>query len=220
MRDGGATWRPQTSGVEARLWIVTFQADGATGRAVGENGAVLRIAMPDMNAFEPAQSADALGTLFKRLNITGVPEVAFRDLQLAEQRAASLKKSKTTLDETAETFKGLAFEDAPQLNVDYLTKPQWDSWLHRIGIVALLLFLVTILVNLYRYSMRVAAFYDARADAILALAIRPDGTFNEIVYDGLVKALDPGPLDFGKPANMPTAQAVDLAKSGVGAVKR
>lgn len=52
-----------------------------------------------------------------------------------------------------------------------------SSLIARIAVIALLIYLVNILVNLYRYNMRLAAFYQARRDAIeMALASGADLT--------------------------------------------
>ena len=50
-----------------------------------------------------------------------------------------------------------------------------SSLVARLAVIALLIYLVNILVNLYRYNMRLAAFYQARGDAIdTALAVGAD----------------------------------------------
>ena len=64
----------------------------------------------------------------------------------------------------------------------------------RVVILIALLFLVQILVRLYQYSLRLAAFWDARADAVLlarSFAYRSAETF-----DDLVATLTPDAYDF------------------------
>lgn len=77
----------------------------------------------------------------------------------------------------------------------------------RIGIVVLLLFLVQILVPLYRYNVKLAAFYDARADA---LTLVENQSTEEL--ERLVCVLSPDVVDFSKPPESPTQQAFELVK--------
>jgi len=71
-----------------------------------------------------------------------------------------------------------------------------------------LLFLVQILVTLYRYNMRLASFYDARIDA---LKLAGSSTIKEL--GELIMHLSPEQLDFGKTPATVTEQAFDLAKT-------
>lgn len=81
----------------------------------------------------------------------------------------------------------------------------------RIGSVFLLLFLVQILVSLYRYSTRLAAFYDGRADA---LQLCKD--LSDVNLEMLVNLASPDDLDFAKSQKAPTDQAIELTKQLVG----
>lgn len=76
----------------------------------------------------------------------------------------------------------------------------------RIGSVFMLLFLVQILVSLYRYSTRLAAFYDGRADALQLCK-----NFDDLNLESLVALTSPDNLDF-KAQRPPTDQAIELAK--------
>jgi hypothetical protein len=71
----------------------------------------------------------------------------------------------------------------------------------------LLLFLVQILVPLYRYNIRLAAFYDARADAITLVENRPSEQL-----ETLVSLLSAEAIDFGKSPVSPTQQALELVR--------
>jgi hypothetical protein len=63
----------------------------------------------------------------------------------------------------------------------------------RVGSIFILLFLVQILVSLYRYNIRLASYYDARADALqLASDTRSEEFFK------LVLILSPEHLEFGR----------------------
>jgi hypothetical protein len=77
----------------------------------------------------------------------------------------------------------------------------------RIGSVLILIFLVQILVNLYRYNIRLAAYYDARADALQLVGSKDEKTLNEYV-----KVLSPETFDFGKQPRSPADNVMDLLK--------
>ena len=74
------------------------------------------------------------------------------------------------------------------------------------------MFLVKILVPLYRYNIKLASYYDARAD-VLELVVM--GFSEDKAYDTFAKltpALTPEGIDFGSPPSSPTDQAIELAK--------
>ena len=76
----------------------------------------------------------------------------------------------------------------------------------RLAVIALLIYLVNILVNLYRYNMRLAAFYQARRDAIeMALAAGADvtGMVQGSLAD-LARANTPEEVTFGPRPALPT----------------
>jgi hypothetical protein len=78
----------------------------------------------------------------------------------------------------------------------------------RFGVLAVIGFLVSILVSLYRYNIRLSAFYMARAD-ILRLS---GGQTTVTDFAVLAAALTPQ-LEFGKAPQPPLAQLSDLIKS-------
>lgn len=83
----------------------------------------------------------------------------------------------------------------------------WATLSTRVASVLLLLFLVQILVTMYRYSIRLAAFYDARADTLQLSA-----SLSSVQLAELVTALSPDGLDFGREPRSPAQHAIDLAK--------
>ena len=87
----------------------------------------------------------------------------------------------------------------------------------RIGIVLLLIFLVQILVSLYRYTYRLSAFYDARADALELL--EPEEEITTETIEKIAVLLSPGNINFGKTPQSPTAQAIDIAKEIIISIK-
>lgn len=81
----------------------------------------------------------------------------------------------------------------------------------RFGTLILILFFVNILINLYRYTIRLSVYYDSRADSLLLLHKNIDVTN----YEKLVSTMNPHILDFGKNISYPTTQALELAKSTI-----
>lgn len=88
----------------------------------------------------------------------------------------------------------------------------------RLAVIALLIYLVNILVNLYRYNMRLAAFYQARRDAIeMALASGADLTsMVQGSLADLATSNTPEEVTFGPRPALPTDALLkaipDLAK--------
>jgi hypothetical protein len=82
----------------------------------------------------------------------------------------------------------------------------------RFGPMIIILFFSSIMVNLYRYNIRLSAYYDARADALIlgGASARPEE------FERYVLALSPDRLDIGKPPRLPTEYVVDLAKAAIG----
>ena len=81
------------------------------------------------------------------------------------------------------------------------------SNLNRIGITIYAFFAISIVVAIYRYSMRLAAHYDACADALELCDGWIGGDFNL-----LIQSLSPGKIDFGK-VNSPVDRAIDALQS-------
>jgi hypothetical protein len=77
----------------------------------------------------------------------------------------------------------------------------------RIAAASLLAFLVVVLVNLYRYNVRLAAFYRSRSDSLLLAGHL--GTAN---LEKIAKLLSPDALDIDKMPESPTKQVIALLK--------
>ena len=80
----------------------------------------------------------------------------------------------------------------------------------RIGALAIMFFLVTILVPQYRYNIRLASFYEARSDSITFL---PDSDVRiPDDLDKIVSIMTPN-IDFGKAPPTPWEHIIDLIKT-------
>ncbi len=73
--------------------------------------------------------------------------------------------------------------------------------------LVLLAFLLQLLVSLYRYSTRMAAYYDARGDALFFAATQGGD------LDALIAMLSPDSLDYGRTPRLAANQVVEVAKS-------
>ena len=84
---------------------------------------------------------------------------------------------------------------------DIVDDATYEVTVMRIVTVAVVFFLAQILIRLSQYSVRLAAFWDSRADAVLlkqSLAVRKVKRF-----DSLVNALSPDAYDFNPPPRSP-----------------
>jgi hypothetical protein len=94
---------------------------------------------------------------------------------------------------------------------DYFDTQSKYSLIHtnvtRIGSLVMIIFLVTILAPLYRYCLRLAAFYDARSDAVLLQYAKVStAPFEEVA------ASTTPMLDFGSPPKTPIDQLIALVR--------
>jgi hypothetical protein len=76
----------------------------------------------------------------------------------------------------------------------------------RFGTLAIITFLISLSMSLYRYNIRLYAFYMARADAL-----RMKGELGRVSLIALASSLTPG-VDFGKTPQTPTEQVVELVR--------
>ena len=82
------------------------------------------------------------------------------------------------------------------------------STVTRLGSVLLLIFGVRILVMLYKYNVRLAAFYSAQADALEFV-----GTDDVDEFSKLVAVLSPDHLDFEATPGVQIAQIADTIRA-------
>jgi len=132
------------------------------------------------------------------------PDVDNRLQEIEKQRIAHVSEQ-AELEKRVKELQGLEAKDQEvgpsqtRFIVSVLSK--------RLGSVLLLIFLVQILVTLYRYSSRLAAFYDSRADA---LQLSKDGAFNSAEVS--IGVLGPERVDFGKEPRSPIENSIELAR--------
>jgi hypothetical protein len=86
-----------------------------------------------------------------------------------------------------------------------------QSNITRVSALAIMFFLVMVLVPQYRYNLRMAAFYDARADSIRLAGRLPTITDLQDL-EKIIVAMTPN-IDFGKAPATPLDQVVELIKA-------
>jgi hypothetical protein len=87
----------------------------------------------------------------------------------------------------------------------------------RLAVIALIVYLVQIVVNRYRYLQRLSGFYQARAQAFRLLAASaPDRSLlRGVSLADLTAMLSPDAIGFDKTAEPPTNQMVSLLQAGL-----
>jgi hypothetical protein len=101
-------------------------------------------------------------------------------------------------------------DNTGSIGTSLLNNPMFLSNLNRVGVTIYAFFAVTIILAIYRYSMRLSAHYDACADA-LELSDGPiDARFNH-----LVRSLSPAGVDFGKVPKTPVDHSAEILQSAL-----
>ena len=86
----------------------------------------------------------------------------------------------------------------------------------RFAVIGMLIYLVQIVVNRYRYLQRLASFYQARAQALHILADQADQTLLKgITISDLATLLSPDSIGFDSAPEAPTQQMVALLQAGI-----
>ena len=81
----------------------------------------------------------------------------------------------------------------------------------RFGTILFIIYTVGVLLNVYRYLMRLAAYHEARADALILM--HNYSTEDAERYQKFVDSLNAEKIDFGKEQKAPIAQVLEIAKA-------
>ena len=179
--------------------------DAQTGWAVGSSGQMVKITTPDVSGIESIASDAALREALMQLGSDGpinTDPLLARLGELEKKRAfeTSIKNALRSQIERSEGGVGSIFGQKFDVTLN----------ITRIGLVVLILFLVGVFTALYRYNLRLAAFYDSRADALMMLGSQDhDHTLGE-----LADIFGPDSIEFVK-ARAPADQFMDLAKEAI-----
>ena len=199
--DGGTTWTSQTSGTSQVLDGVHF-VNAKEGWVVGWNGTILKSDKSTIKSIteqlkevsNPSKILEILGLLRKRglEYVLGQNDILQR-IQTMKTRHQELEKLLKTPDKPSgsavESFFG-------------------RYTIIRFGVMSFIAFFLQLLVSLYRYNMRLAAYYDARGDALFfAAQDKPDG------LDALTEIFSPDGVDYRRSPNVATKQIIEVVKS-------
>ena len=91
--------------------------------------------------------------------------------------------------------------------VAYITRSA-STMVTRVSVAAFAIFLTQILLNLYRYSSRMAAFFDGRADALYLAG----GKLQQQNFETVAESLAGEKIDFGAPPKSPADNLVELLR--------
>lgn len=198
-KNAGATWRRVQSNTTDNLFDIHFVGP-QTGWIVSEFGTVLatRPIVIDVQNLTPPQLLERLqdsdgAQYFNRSGL--LDELDARAIRYRElERLRDLVPENTTTTDS--------------VNMAGLEGFFGKTTIIRIGVILLLAFLLQLLVTLYRYNSRLAAYYDARADVL----------FYASEYEGgdlavLVELFSPDSLDYGKSPKLAASQVVEAAKT-------
>ena len=138
---------------------------------------------------------------------------ALRDLQQSQRE--ELKELTKKVEDLRFSLKKQIAEVRQKVekiaDIPRLEREHWKNlvmtFATRFGLAAVLLLLVRILVSIYRYHARLAAFYDSKADA---LELAPTG--DVVAFEKLCAAITPSAIDFQESADSIAEHAVEIAK--------
>ncbi len=206
--DDGKSWTPIIpEALQARLNMEWLKND--TGLAVSVNRAGKIITYQSDTAVSFLDGNETLAEIKKFIdqnkNIFFMKEYEIQATELL-QRYERISKAINDLQNGLQEFKNVAKKNV-----------QGDAWtkqLHlqgtRITVIALLIYLVQIYVNRFRYNMRLSGFYLARADALTILNIEKTGKSPE-EFQTIVAAVSPEVMTFGKTETPSTQQMVQVS---------
>ena len=192
-RDGGTSWFLAEPNLRGISFGQGFSKDGYIGMM--DEGQRIYILKP-----YPELAGLRHQSLFEIRNALGRADRILRTSTIGREIVSSLNVS--TRDIKAQSDSGD--------NGSWERRLINDLSLMRLVTLTLLFFLVQLLVRTYRYNLRLAAFWDSRADAILI-----SSTFSNrqmVEFDSLVAAFAPDDYDF-KPPSRPGTVPLDWLRS-------
>jgi hypothetical protein len=207
--DGWKSWQTQTSGTTNILLSIQMSQDGLRGWAVGEGGTILLLTLPDTTPIPSATATAAdLEAIVQRLNPRqGLPRAELDQLKEAERKRIAAERSVLELRKAALTLEvppaTIEAEDLTEVFSPVFLR----ATLTRVLIMVIVFFAISVLLTVFRYSLRMAPQYDGRADALLLTVTDIDERIHE-----LVRAMVPTNIDFGKMPRSPAEQVIELAK--------
>ena len=203
--DGGANWESLPSGTSAQLNAVDF-VDANVGWVVGWEGTVLKndrgVARRITEQLKEVKSPSRITELLEKEGLERTLQRNDTRQQIETQsiRYTELQKLLGELPKGAD-------RTARESRESDLENFFGRHTIIRFGIMFFIAFFLQLLVSLYRYNMRLAAFYDARGDALFFATLKGDA------LDAVTETFSPDSVDYGRSPKLATKQVVDLAKS-------
>ena len=176
--DDKKTWTFRDSGTKDRLDAIAFGADDKVLMILGENKTILRSEISEEKAAE---------TIFQDMEMVQVKD----DTRVKDDAGESPPSGETRSDETSG-------KKPPRISSDELAALFQIDFL-RVGVTVLFMFMAQHLFGLARYEFRLAAFYDARRDAILMTPADAFPRSRDVdEFDQLMQGLSPDNLEIGR----------------------
>ena len=135
-----------------------------------------------------------------------ISRIRSREIKELEEKMEEIKKTQTEREKRLDEI----IIPSKDLKTRWFLLAKTNST--RLGVIGFFIYFIALLANLYRYTVRLAAFYEARADA-LTLAAPPPGNFSLAV-----DKLAPDNMNFGKPPKF--SPMVEMAERGVRGIPR
>ncbi|WP_089725440.1 YCF48-related protein [Candidatus Thiosymbion oneisti] len=214
--DGGQTWTLVETGTDKHLYAVGLSDDGTTGWIAGDKGTLLQSSVyPE--ALAELEALTKVDEIVAYLENDAAPEVVgqprlIRPLKEITQRLSANSQRKKTLNQEIETLRDTKIEEAKAKKGDLYFHLSTNAI--RFAILVIAFFLAQILVNSYRYNVRLGGFYNARADALVALAnlSRIEAMSKDMDLSQFADVFSPTSVDFGHPPKIVTEQALEIVK--------
>lgn len=161
----------------------------------------------------PAGSAERLSAIASlRREVERLKDNLGQQEKFVASATASLKRQSEAVKDVADLPEEL--DKALRANEVWRQVGQTAT---RLAVIALLVYLVQIVVNRYRYLQRLAGFYQARAQAfhLLAASSRDTALMQDMTLADLTSLLSPDAIGFDKSAEPPIREVVSLLQTGL-----
>ncbi len=206
----GRTWMKRDSKVGEHLEAVALNQDGSIAVAVGRDGTIL--VSEDKGETWTSRDSRTASDLYRvTLDFDGRSAVAVGENSTILWLVSS--DGTLVLDKVNSKVNSLGTDRTEDGGDNFQKLANQYTLFERTGIVLLLVFLIQYLMSLTRYNLRLAAFYNARRDAIRLTTVEalPQlGNVDEL--EQMVHALSPDGVDFGRSPKSVIDLAIQLAR--------
>ena len=189
--------------------FVSFQLEDQGDKSLSAQLEQNRFNSPDLS---PPGTADTLRELENQLRDIETVSPLIDDQQKIVARANAYSK---TLEDSINKYDEVRAALDKSLRSNELTR-QITQTATRVAVIGMLIYLVQIVVNRYRYLQRLASFHQARGQALQILADQEDQSLLKgITISDLAALLSPDSIGFDSAPEAPTQQMVALLQAGI-----